>query len=99
MEFENRVMSIPLYKMALTELGTSGNRYKICREMSKETERNGYWFPYIDDLFDQLSSVSKCLNIDLRSDYCQMYLRSSNIPRIAFRTRYGHYEFQVLLLG
>ncbi|GKD97965.1 hypothetical protein Tco_1381862 [Tanacetum coccineum] len=58
------------------------------------TVKNRYPLPRIDDLFDQLQGSSVYSKIDLRSGYHHLRVRDEDIPKVAFRTRYGHYEFQ-----
>ncbi|GKE34424.1 hypothetical protein Tco_1453746 [Tanacetum coccineum] len=67
--------------------------------MNKLTIKNQYPLLRIDDLFDQLQGSSVYSKIDLRSGYHQLRVREDDIPKIAFRTRYGHYEFQVIPFG
>ncbi|GJU28530.1 putative reverse transcriptase domain-containing protein [Tanacetum coccineum] len=69
------------------------------KELNKLTIKNRYPLPRIDDLFDQLQGSSVYSKIDLRSGYHQLCIREEDIPITAFRTRYGHYEFQVMPFG
>nr|GEU60986.1 putative reverse transcriptase domain-containing protein [Tanacetum cinerariifolium] len=68
-------------------------------ELNKLTVKNCYPLPRIDDLFDQLQGSSVYLKIDLRLGYHQLRVREEDILKIAFRTRYEHYEFQVMSFG
>nr|GEV00628.1 putative reverse transcriptase domain-containing protein [Tanacetum cinerariifolium] len=69
------------------------------RELNKLRVKNRYPLPRIDDLFDQLQGSSIYSKIDLRSGYHQLRVREEDIPKTAFKTRYGHYKFQVMPFG
>nr|GEV68532.1 putative reverse transcriptase domain-containing protein [Tanacetum cinerariifolium] len=86
------------YRLAPSEDGS----FKMCidyRELNKLTVKNRYSLPRIDDLFDQLQGSSVYSKIDLRSGYHQLRVREQDVQNTAFRTRYGHYEFQVMPFG
>nr|GEX28842.1 hypothetical protein [Tanacetum cinerariifolium] len=69
------------------------------RELNKLMVKNRYLLLRIDALFNQLQGPSVYSKIDLRSSYHQLRFHEQDIPKTAFRTRYGHYEFQVMLFG
>ncbi|GKB09656.1 putative reverse transcriptase domain-containing protein, partial [Tanacetum coccineum] len=77
--------------------------FRMCidyRELNKLTVKNRYPLSRIDDLFDQLQGSRVYSKIDLRSGYHQLRIHEEeDIPKTAFRTRYGHYEFQVMPFG
>nr|GEX07712.1 putative reverse transcriptase domain, ribonuclease H-like domain, aspartic peptidase domain protein [Tanacetum cinerariifolium]GEX16415.1 putative reverse transcriptase domain, ribonuclease H-like domain, aspartic peptidase domain protein [Tanacetum cinerariifolium] len=75
---------------------------QICidyQKLNKLTVNNRYPLPRIDDLFDQLRGSSVYSKIDLRSSYPQLRVLKEDIPKTAFKTRYGYYEFQVMPFG
>nr|GEY98623.1 hypothetical protein [Tanacetum cinerariifolium] len=76
--------------------------FQMCldyQELNKLTVKNHYPLTRIDDLFDQLQGSSVYSKIDLRSGYHQLRVQEEDISKTAFRTRYGHYEFQVMPFG
>jgi hypothetical protein len=78
------------------------NSLRLCvdyRPLNAVTIKNKYPLPRIDILFDQLAGAKVFSKIDLRSGYHQIKIRSSNIPKTAFSTRYGLYKYLVISFG
>jgi hypothetical protein len=69
------------------------------RALNSQTIKNRYALPRIDELFDRLYGAKVFSKIDLTSGYWQIAIAAADRPKTAFRTRYGHYEFNVMPFG
>ena len=79
-----------------------GKTLRLCidyRQLNRVMIKNRYPLPRIDDLFDQLRGARVYSKIDLRTGYHQLRVGDTDIPKAAFRTRYGHFEFTVMPIG
>ncbi|MCO5557615.1 hypothetical protein L7F22_011181 [Adiantum nelumboides] len=76
--------------------------FRLCidyRGLNQCTVRNKYPLPRIDELFDRLSGARYFSKIDLRSGFYQVQIQAEDIPKTAFNTKFGHYEFVVMPFG
>jgi hypothetical protein len=69
------------------------------RSLNEVTIKNKYPLPRIEDMFDQMKGASVFSKIDLRSGYHQLKIQELDIPKTAFHTRYGLYEYTVMSFG
>jgi hypothetical protein len=69
------------------------------RALNKETIRNNYTLPRIDEVWDQIGGSKYFSTLDLRSGYNQIRVADEDVHKTCFRTRYGAYEFLVVPFG
>ena len=78
------------------------NALRMCidyRTLNQITIKNRYPLPRIDDLLDQISGSVIFTKIDLKTGYYQIRVKAEDVPKTAFRTRFGHFEYLVMPLG
>ena len=94
--------SVSLWGAPVIFIRKKDGSWRLCidyRQLNKATIKNQYPLPRIDDLFDQMKGATVFSKIDLRSGYHQLRIKEDDIPKTAFKTRFGHYEFTILPFG
>src|SRR3954462_9506688 len=100
----------PSTSLSLTSSPHFSHPYGICRHITRTmcvdyfplnlaTINNKYPLPKINDLYDQLAGSSVFSKMDLRLGYPQIKIRNEDIPKTAFTTRYGLYEYTIMSFG
>ncbi|GJZ08232.1 putative reverse transcriptase domain-containing protein [Tanacetum coccineum] len=87
------------YRLAPTKLQELSTQLQELSDKGFIRPSSSPWGALIDDLFDQLQGSRVYSKIDLRSGFHQLRVREEDIPKTTFRTRYGHFEFQVMSFG
>jgi len=86
--------------MFLVNKPDGGKRMVIdYRSLNAATTRNRYPLPRVDELFDQLAGARYFSKLDLRTGYWQIRVAAEDVPKTAFTSRHGHFEWLVLPMG
>jgi hypothetical protein len=78
------------------------DEWRMCidyRALNSKTVKNAYPLPRIQECIDKMGKASHCTSLDLTSGYWQVRIAKNDIPKTAFNTRYGKYEFLVMPFG
>ena len=95
-------LSINLYGAPILFVKKKDGGFRMCidyRALNSQIIKNRYALSRIDDLLDQLYGAKRFTKIDLTNDYWQIAIAAADRYKTAFRTRYGHYEFNVMSFG
>ncbi|KAJ9532891.1 hypothetical protein QJQ45_010992 [Haematococcus lacustris] len=100
----NRPPATPMYRLSKPEHDELKQQIqdllaKDYRQLNKITLRDLYPLPRIDDLFDKLSGCKIFSSLDLQAGYHQIRITPEDVPKTAFRTPEGHFQFKVLCFG
>jgi len=94
--------SVSPYGAPILFVAKKGGGLRMCvdyRALNKITIKNRYPLPRIDDLFDCLQGAKYFTSIDLAQGYHQIRIPPEDVPKTAFRTPIGHFQYKVLSFG
>jgi len=83
-------------------VGKKDGSWRLCvdyRELNKQTMKDKFSIPIIEELLNELAESRVYSNIDLRSGYHQVRMQTDDIPKTAFKMHLGHYEYLVMPCG
>ncbi|XP_070040100.1 uncharacterized protein [Nicotiana tomentosiformis] len=83
-------------------VGENDGTWRLCvdyRDLNKHIVKNKFPIPIVEDLLDKLGGSRIFSNIHLRSGYHQLRMANEDVPKTAFRTHSGHFEYMVMPFG
>jgi hypothetical protein len=94
--------SVSAWRAPIIFVRNKDGSWRLCidyHQLNKDTLKNQYPFPMIDDLFDHMKGETMFSKINLRSRYHQLHIKEEDIPKTTFKMRFKNYEFILLPFG